>query len=489
MLRDPSGARAFERIRADQLSARERRWLRARIAVVVLAGALFVGTGVALLLHNTLALRSGTDATTRNDSYLLRVVELERLVVDAETGLRGDVITGQSIFLQPLRRAQSELPGAIRELEHSASVTGADRRQVAALVGAVNAYMTQYVPGELALISRNPVAARSFAVTLEGKREVDAVRQRAGQLEQLVSRSSALRQRSAQSTANNSVDEAVAVLVLLTLLTCALGGYLGHLAVARERARALSDKTASTLQQSILPTAMPDVPGCELAVRFLPGDGPVSGDFYDGFKVGPETWALLIGDVCGKGAAAAAATAMARWTLRSSLAQGSPPDEALRLLNDVMLAHPEDHRFITAVCMTVTLKPGAAVVQLACAGHPAPIFVPADGPPGAVSVHGDLLGVFPVIRLQTVEIELEPGDSLVAYTDGVTDQGLELPVSPEQALREETGTHAEALASALEQVAQRPLSRQPDDIAIIALRFTGAEPALDPQRPSAAAAR
>ena len=489
MLRDPGDARALGRTRAEDLSAREQRWLRARIAAVVLVGALLVGTGVALLLHNMLALRRGADATTRSDTYLLRVIELERLVVDAETGLRGDVITGHSIFLQPLHRAQAELPGSIHELDQSAAATGADRERVAALVGAVNAYMSRYVPHELALITKDPAASRSFAVTLEGKREVDAVRQRAGELELLLSRSSAKRQQSAQSTANNSVDETIAVLVLLILLTCGLGGYLGHLAVARERARAQSDETARTLQESILPTAMPEIPGCELAVRFLPGDGPVSGDFYDGFRVGPDTWALGIGDVCGKGAPAAAATAMARWTLRSSLGQGSTPDEALRLLNDVMLAHPEDHRFITAACMTVTIRPDAALVRLACAGHPAPIFVPADGPPGAVSVRGDLLGVFPSVRLQTVEIELGPGDSLVAYTDGVTDQGTELPVSPERALREQAGTHAEALATALEQVAQRPPNRQPDDVAILVLRFIGGKAVVDPPLPAAATAR
>jgi serine phosphatase RsbU (regulator of sigma subunit) len=449
-------------------------------------GALLVGTGVALLLHNTLGLRHSADATTRNDQYLLRVVELERLVVNAETGLRGDVITGRTLFLQPLSQAQSELPVATRNLQRSANATGVDREQVAPLLGEVRAYLWDYVPGVLALVRQKPAAARTFTVTLEGKREVDVIRQHAGRLEQELSHSSAIRQRNAHNTANTSVDESVAVLVVLTLLTCALGGYLGHLAVARDRAREQSDETARTLQESILPPAMPRIPGCELAVRFVPGDGPVSGDFYDGFMVDPDTWALLIGDVCGKGAQAAAATAMARWTLRSSLGQGATPAEALRLLNDVILAHPEDQRFVTAVCMTVTLRPDTAFVQLACAGHPAPILVPVDGSPDEVSVHGDLLGILPSVRLHTAEIALTPGDSLVAYTDGVTDQGPELRNSPEQALAEQSGTHAHELAAALERLAQRPLSRHPDDVAIIALRFVGREAATDPVPPVAA---
>lgn len=451
----------------------------------MLVGALLVGTGVALLLRNTLNLRQGADTTIRDDQYLLRVVELERLVVDAETGLRGDVITGSTVFLQPLSAAQAQLPGAIQAVERSASATGIERPLVGELVGAVNAYMANYVPGVLAVVRQKPAAARSYSVTLEGKREVDAIRRQAGQLEQVLSHGSAVRQQAARATANTSVDESVAVLVLLTLLTCALGGYLGHLAVARERAREQSDETARTLQESVLPPAMPQIQGCELAVRFVPGDGPVSGDFYDGFLVRPDTWALLIGDVCGKGAQAAAATAMARWTLRSSLGQGASPAEALRLLNDVMLAHPEDQRFITAICMTVTVRPAAALVQLACAGHPAPILVPADGGPNRIDSQGDLLGIFPSVRLQTSELELTPGDALVAYTDGVTDQGPELQVSPEQALREYAGTPADALASALERLAQRPGSRHPDDVAIVALRFLGGQSAAEPENATA----
>ncbi len=462
------------------------RWLRTRIAAVVLIGALLVGTGVALLLHNTLALRHNADTTIRNDQYLLRVVELERQVVDAETGLRGDVITRNALFLQPLHQAQTQIPRAIRALQQSAAATREDRRQAGALVAAVNAYMADYVPGVLALVKQNPAAARTFSVTLEGKNEVDAIRKLAGQLEQRLSHSGAIRQRSARSTANTSVDESIAVLVMLTLLTCVLGGYLGHLAVARERAREQSDETARTLQESILPPAMPQIPGCELAVRFLPGDGPVSGDFYDGFMVEPETWALLIGDVCGKGAQAAAATAMARWTLRSSLGQGATPAEALRLLNDVMLAHPEDHRFITAVCMTLRLRGDVAELRLACAGHPAPILVPADGTATAVATHGDLLGVIPSIRLRTAAVELKPGDSLVAYTDGVTDQGPELALSPERALDAQAGTRADQLAATLARLSQRPSSRHPDDVAIIALRFLGQGTVLE--RESAAAA-
>jgi CHASE3 domain sensor protein len=300
--------------------------LRARIALVVILGAAVVAAGVALLLTNTIALRGNGESANRADLYPLRVANLERLVVDAETGLRGKIINGRTLFLQPLHRAQTELPGATAALRQSASETHAYQSHSSALITAVRAYMSGYVPRVLALSAHDLPAARSFPVTLEGKHLVDGIRARAQQLEQLLSVRQAARQRAASGTANRSIGEAIAGLVLLTLLTGALGAYLDHLVVTREREREQSEETARVLQESILPTGgVPTIPGCELAVRFIPGGGPVSGDFYDVLEVEPDTWALLIGDVCGKGAAAAAATAMARWTLRSSLARGARP--------------------------------------------------------------------------------------------------------------------------------------------------------------------
>jgi serine phosphatase RsbU (regulator of sigma subunit) len=463
----------------------ERPRLRARITLVVVLGAALVAVGVALLLSNTIALRGSAESANRADLYLLRVVNVESLVVDAETGLRGEIITGRRLFLQPLYSAEAGLPRATRALEQSASVSPAYQRQAGALLTAVSTYMSGYVPRVVALGPHDLPAARSFAVTLQGKHLVDGIRTRAGQLEQLVSSSEAARQRAARQTANTSISEAIAVLVLLTLLTGAVGAYLGQLVVTRERARERSEATARTLQQSILPTGVPTIPGCELAIRFIPGAGAVSGDFYDVLEVEPDTWAVVIGDVCGKGVAAAAATAMARWTLRSSLARGATPSEALHLLNDVMLGNQPDDRFITAACLKLTVQPRSVAVDIACAGHPAPILVSPERTPVAVAARGDLLGVLPTIRLETAEAELQPGDSLVAYTDGVTDQGPEVRLSPEQALRDRTvGADAEELAAILEDLAQQPVGRHPDDIAIIALRFLGQEAKVGPWAPA-----
>lgn len=442
--------------------------------MVVGAGALLVAIGVALLLSNTVNLRSSAGSATRADAQLLQVVNVERMVVDAETGLRGYVITGRSLFLQPLYAAQSQLPGATAALQHAAAANHAYEQQSAALSAAARSYLSVYVPGVLGIAAHDLSAARSFNLTLEGKRQVDGIRARAGALEGVVSGSQASRQRAARDTANNSIVEAIVVLVLLTLLTVALGSFLGHLIVDRERARAQSEKIAQTLQESILPHAVPMIPGCELATRFIPGGEVVSGDFYDVLELEPGGWAVIIGDVSGKGASAAAATAMARWTLRSSLAKGATPDEALRFLNEVVVRQEVDRRFITAAALRLTLEPQYLHVAIACAGHPAPILVPSVGTPAAVDAQGDLLGMVRAMRLRSTELRLRVGDSLVAYTDGVTDQGPESRPSPEQVLADrEQGADAEQLAGILEALAHQPPRRHPDDIAILALRFLG----------------
>lgn len=448
--------------------------LNARIALVVVAGALIVAGGVTLLLGNTIGLRDSAKSARSADAYLLRVVDVERVVVDAETGLRGYVLTGRSVFLQPLYRAQARMPPVIGAVRQAASQNGAYRAQSEALIAAVRLYMTGYVPHVLSLARQSLATARSFIVTLEGKHLVDGVRARAAALERLLSGSQAARESSAHHTASSSIAEAIVVLVLLTLLTVALGGYLGHLVLARERAREESETMSRTLQESVMPAAIPDIPGCELATRFIPGGGAVSGDFYDVLEIGPGEWALIIGDVCGKGATAAAATAMSRWTLRSALAQGATAEDALRLLNSVVRRQNPDGQFVTAACMLLTLQPESARVVIACAGHPAPILVSTGALPAAVAAGGDLLGIMPTIRLQTDEVELLPGDSLVAYTDGVTDQGGDARPAPEQALAaHRAGDGAGELASILEDLARHPVGRHPDDIAILALRFLG----------------
>ncbi len=317
-------------------------------------------------------------------------------------------------------------------------------------------------------------AAQSFAVTLAGKQRVDAIRAQAATLERLISARQAARQRAARNSASQSIVEAIVALVLLTLLTALIGGVLGHMAVERERARDRSEQTSRILQESLLPSGLPEIPDCEVAARFVPASGLVGGDFYDVFETQPGSWAILLGDVCGKGPAAAAVTAMARWRLRTSLESGASVGDAMRALNEALLRQGADRRFLTAACITLTVEPDLASVEVVCAGHPSPVFVPRDGRPQTVSARGDLLGVLPTIRLHGQKLELRAGESLIAYTDGVADYGPEPGSLFEQTLvGRDRGAGAQQLVDLLEAVAEARPGPHRDDIAIIALQFVG----------------
>lgn len=453
------------------------RGLRTRIAAAVAVGALTVAAGVALLLGNTVSLRNDASSTFRADAYLARVVNVERLVVDVETGLRGYVITGRGLFLAPARFARLALPAAMDQLRRAARSSGGFQAQTNALLTAVHAYLNGYVPDLLQVARIRPRTARSYVVTLVGKQQVDAIRSRAATLERDVGTSQANRQRNAQAAADSSIAEAIVILAVLTLLTLALGGYLGHLVVTRERARRRSERTTRTLQESLLPASLPAIGECELAVRFHPAGGElVGGDFYDVYETGPGRWAIVLGDVCGKGAAAASMSAMARWTLRNHDQVSVQPADALRALNTAMLRQGSRGRFITIACVALETTPDGAWATVACAGHPPPIVVPAVGDPEPVQADGDLLGIWPAIRLRSAEVRLRPGDSLVLYTDGVTDQGPELRPPPREALRgRPAGANADQLAGILEHLARSGGGSHRDDIAILAVRFLGKE--------------
>jgi CHASE3 domain sensor protein len=305
---------------------RPRAGLVTGVLVAVAAGAIAVALGVTLLLTHIVDLRRSANASLRTGAYLDATINLERLVVDAETGLRGYVITGDRAFLAPERSAVADMPAAAAVLKRAAAKDGAFLTQSEQLVSSARSYLDTYVPQVIREVRTDPASARSVATTALGKQSVDETRLRSAALQRQISARQAARQRAARASANNSVDVAIVVLIALTLLTLALGGVLGWLLVGRERARQRTEElyrhteqTARTLQESLLPAQIPEVPSCELAIRFTPAgaDDLVGGDFYDVFAVGPDHWAIVVGDVCGKGAGAAAVTAMARWTLRT----------------------------------------------------------------------------------------------------------------------------------------------------------------------------
>jgi serine phosphatase RsbU (regulator of sigma subunit) len=181
------------------------------------------------------------------------------------------------------------------------------------------------------------------------------------------------------------------------------------------------DRAAVTLQASLLPPELPQVPGIEVASLFLPAIAgyAVGGDFYDVFELDDGRWMALVGDVCGKGLEAAALTGLARHTLRA-VANVERPSEALARLNRALLRERIDGRFCTvAIALIEPPEDDGARVTIAMGGHPRPQHVRRTGEASAVGRHGTLLGVAEKVALHDDTLTLAPGESLVLFTDGL----------------------------------------------------------------------
>ena len=252
------------------------------------------------------------------------------------------------------------------------------------------------------------------------------------------------------------------------------------LALDNARLYAERDQVARTLQRSLLPGALPDVPGVELAGRYVAaGEGnEVGGDFYDCFATGGGDWALVIGDVCGKGAEAAALTALARYTLRAAAQHTRRPQAVLHELNDALLRHELGYRFCTVLYASLTAREGGVTAHLATGGHPLPLVLRAGGQVETAGAPGSLLGILDDPEITEHAVELAPGDALVLVTDGVTEAtAADRAAGPGRLvglLAGYAGADAAAIAEAVERDAlesQGGAAR--DDVAVLVARVRG----------------
>jgi len=189
-------------------------------------------------------------------------------------------------------------------------------------------------------------------------------------------------------------------------------------AVAIENARLYSQRSsiARTLQRSLLPEQLPEIPGFQLASAYLPAmEGSlVGGDFYDAWSVGGR-WMLIIGDVTGKGVDAAAMTALVRHTMRTASEFLTSPAELLARVDATLKQRPA-----LSVCTALCLRLEEDRATLAVGGHPLPLYISGERV-STVGEHGPLLGAFADVAWRDIDVDLEPGSTLVAYTDGITD--------------------------------------------------------------------
>ena len=193
-----------------------------------------------------------------------------------------------------------------------------------------------------------------------------------------------------------------------------------------DRAR-LADALA-VLQRSLVPDSLPVVPGLESAVHYhTAAPDQLGGDFYDLFPVAGDRWAFFLGDVCGKGPEAASLTSLTRYTLRAAAHHDPDPASALTTLNAVLherYTGDGNPRYCT--CIFGIIEPGGedgpTTVRLASGGHPPALVLRSDGRAEFLPTPGGLLiGIVPGAPIGTAETVLAPGDTVVLYTDGLTE--------------------------------------------------------------------
>jgi phosphoserine phosphatase RsbU/P len=194
-----------------------------------------------------------------------------------------------------------------------------------------------------------------------------------------------------------------------------------------EADRARLQEALAVLQQSLLPDTLPQLPGVETAAYYhTASPDRLGGDFYDVFPLDGERSGFFLGDVCGKGPQAAALTSLTRYTLRAAAHHDPEPDAALTTLNAVL------HERYTAggnprycTCIFGILDPGtdgSMTVRLGSGGHPPALILRADGRAHFLPTPGGLLvGALPKAPFATATTTLAPGDTLLLYSDGLTE--------------------------------------------------------------------
>ena len=254
----------------------------------------------------------------------------------------------------------------------------------------------------------------------------------------------------------------------------------GRVASSLENHRLMEQQKviAQTLQRSLLPVRLPDIPGIGRAVAYqAAGEGnEVGGDFYDVFEIDGGRFGVVIGDVCGKGPHAAALTSLMRHSVRASAWRGDCPAEVLAHVNDAV-RRTEPATFCTLVYGELVCPPDGATLTIANGGHPPPIVVRAGGTAVPTGRLGPLVGVIEHPSFEEETIEIDRGDTIVLYTDGVTDlpppdalDDAELLTIVGEAARESSDAE-EVVASLSARLERRtPFSARHDDVALLVLR-------------------
>jgi serine phosphatase RsbU (regulator of sigma subunit) len=249
------------------------------------------------------------------------------------------------------------------------------------------------------------------------------------------------------------------------------------LAIDNARIHAERRTIARTLQRSLLPPRLPKVEGIEFGAEYVPtGEAvDVGGDFYDVVRLSERRWLVVVGDVSGKGVQAATVTGLVRDVTRVLVRDGRPLPEVLTRLNETLVERGSG-RFCTLCLAAVTRRSDNLLdVTLHLAGHDQPVLVHADGSTSVVGINGTALGLLDTVKSPATRVPLAPGDTLIFYTDGVTERRRGPDLFGVDRLRREAamlaGFPAEVVAARLRAATLNYSAEPPrDDIAIFAVR-------------------
>ena len=242
-----------------------------------------------------------------------------------------------------------------------------------------------------------------------------------------------------------------------------------------EASEAAANLMAGTLQSTLVPPASPKIPGLDVGAVYRPaGSGQeVGGDFYDVFQIAVDDWAIVVGDVCGKGVDAAVVTALARYTCRAAAVEHDDPSRVLTIVNEVLLHH-DGRRHCTAALARLRRCDGAWMLTMSLAGHP-PALIRSEAPePVEFGRFGSLLGVFAEPSFFVDSRRLHAGDLVVLYTDGVTEARREQHLFGERRLHRlvsDAGGSAQGIADLiLHDVLTYQRGDPRDDIAVVVVK-------------------
>lgn len=248
---------------------------------------------------------------------------------------------------------------------------------------------------------------------------------------------------------------------------------------ARSRLLAEAERVghiAHTLHGSLMPSHLPTVPGLDVAAYYQPfSRDELGGDFYDVFPIADDRWGIFVGDIVGKGVEAAAFISLARYSLRAAAVVEDGPGEVLSAVNEAVLLDPASGEHIYCTIAYGEFAPSADGWQatFAIGGHPPPLLLRKNGEIESIQAAGTIIGSFGSQRYAAAPVKLGPGDTVLLYSDGMTELPTETGLlgieGVSEALQKQPVTSAVQAIQLLRDVISSNDQPLRDDLVIVAV--------------------